>query len=221
MKFWCIPVIIILFGISEIEKVSSCPVTEQEYNEAARRKKCSSTKSTCTNQMVQLEYHCLPNAWGNKFFEMCATSEEIIGNSCAEYNELGERIQSNFERKCNGADFDVKCPFKYFANKIYLYPACLTISEETTKTPGKENSTDSHSMSNDYNNLPVLIVFPFVSLLIGLVLCIFFYWMWRRLNGDTNDTQNIAMQGTRVTTEEEILLDQIKIKDNQKENLLH
>lgn len=44
----------------------------------------------------------------------------IVGNSCAEYNELGERIQSNFGRKCNGADFDVKCPFKYFANEIYL-----------------------------------------------------------------------------------------------------
>lgn len=44
-------------------------------------------------------------------------------------------------------------------------------------------------------SLPVLIVFPFVSLLIGLVLCIFFYWMWRRLKGDTNDSQNIAMQG--------------------------
>ena len=44
-------------------------------------------------------------------------------------------------------------------------------------------------------SLPVLIVFPFVSLLIGLVLSICFYWMWRRLKGDKNDTHNIAMQG--------------------------
>ena len=65
--------------VTEIEIVSSCPVTEQEHNEAARRKHCSSVKSTCTNQVEQLEYHCLPNAWGDKLYEMCATDKEIIG----------------------------------------------------------------------------------------------------------------------------------------------
>ena len=65
--------------VTEIEIVSSCPVTEQEHNEAARRKHCSSMKSTCTNQVEQLEYHCLPNAWGDKLYEMCATDKEIIG----------------------------------------------------------------------------------------------------------------------------------------------
>ena len=86
--------------VTEIEKVASCPVTEQEYNEAARRKKCSSIKSTCTNEMVQLEYHCLPNAWGNKFFEMCATSEEIIGTLYAGNisNNYRGRFKNNFEK---------------------------------------------------------------------------------------------------------------------------
>ena len=65
--------------VTEIEIVSSCPVTEQEYNEAARRKHCSSLKSTCTNQAEKLEYHCLPNAWGDRLYEMCATDKEIIG----------------------------------------------------------------------------------------------------------------------------------------------
>ena len=65
--------------VTEIEIVSSCPVTEQEHNEAARRKHCSSMKSTCTNQVEKLEYHCLPNAWGDKLYEMCATDKEIIG----------------------------------------------------------------------------------------------------------------------------------------------
>ena len=75
--------------VTEIEIVSSCPVTEQEHNEAARRKHCSSMKSTCTNQVEKLEYHCLPNAWGDKLFEMCATDKEIIGNyryiGCCKY----------------------------------------------------------------------------------------------------------------------------------------
>lgn len=44
----------------------------------------------------------------------------IVGNSCAEYNERGQRIQPNYKRKCNGVDFGVKCPFKYFANQSYL-----------------------------------------------------------------------------------------------------
>lgn len=43
----------------------------------------------------------------------------IVGHSCADHN-IGEKIQSNNERKCNGADFDVKCPFNFFANEIYL-----------------------------------------------------------------------------------------------------
>lgn len=40
----------------------------------------------------------------------------IVGHSCADYN-IGEK---NYERQCNGADFDVKCPFNFFANEIYL-----------------------------------------------------------------------------------------------------
>ncbi|XP_078334690.1 uncharacterized protein LOC111099579 isoform X1 [Crassostrea virginica] len=167
--------------VTEIEIVSSCPVTEQEYNEAARRKHCSSMKSTCTNQVEQLEYHCLPNAWGDKLYEMCSTDKVIIGNSCAEYNERGQRIQPNYERKCNGVNFGVKCPFKYFANKSYLYPGCLTLSHETTsKSPGKENSTNSHPVPIDDNDLPFFVVYPFATLLIGLVLVAIIYCIWKR-----------------------------------------
>ena len=57
-------------------KVESCPETEREWIENAKRMNCESYASQC-NEPDKLKYHCVINASGG-LIEVCAYEQAIV-----------------------------------------------------------------------------------------------------------------------------------------------
>lgn len=67
--------------VRDVDRVLSCPKTEEEWIVAAKRKNCATKiakypKCAFTDPP---KYHCLPNAWRNATYELCGVDTEIIG----------------------------------------------------------------------------------------------------------------------------------------------
>lgn len=69
-----------------MEVVESCPTSKQEWEIAARRKNCSklvaaeAERKNCIINEKQPKYHCLINAFRNKFLEVCVAEKIMLGN---------------------------------------------------------------------------------------------------------------------------------------------
>ncbi|XP_062597549.1 uncharacterized protein LOC134258970 isoform X2 [Saccostrea cucullata] len=116
--------------LTDVNRVPTCPRTKEQWLVSEEKKGCSRISLKCNN-MAPLKYHCLINAWRNATFELCGPDTDII-----EYNEGGERIQPNFENKCD--NFSNSCPFKYKSSLGYLYPECFVLHPENDE--GKEKN---------------------------------------------------------------------------------
>eukprot|EP00105_Crassostrea_gigas_P042907 XP_019927055.1 PREDICTED: uncharacterized protein LOC105338436 [Crassostrea gigas] len=116
-------------AINNAEDVKVCPRSKEEWDIAARRKNCSKQAvlaegKNCTIQSKQLDYHCLINAFRNKFLEVCEPAKTIFGH-CAEYNELGMVIQNHYSAECN--QVFPKCDESYRSSDAYKYPDCYKL----------------------------------------------------------------------------------------------
>lgn len=54
-----------------MEIVDDCPVSEEEWREAATRKNCSAYASQC-DKPERFVYHCVINTFVNETLEVCA-----------------------------------------------------------------------------------------------------------------------------------------------------
>lgn len=73
-------------SINKAEAVKVCPMSKEEWDIAARRKNCRKQAvlaegKNCTIQTRQSKYHCLINAFRNKFIEVCEAEKTIFGNA--------------------------------------------------------------------------------------------------------------------------------------------
>ncbi|XP_062616965.1 uncharacterized protein LOC134278681, partial [Saccostrea cucullata] len=91
--------------------VESCPTDEKSWMEAAENKKCEYTQG-CLHTM---EYHCLINPWGNLTVEVCTPVAKILPGYCAEYNDVGGKVQEHYMQNCE------ECTNMYMSNKAYKY----------------------------------------------------------------------------------------------------
>lgn len=60
-----------------MEIVDDCPVSEEEWREAAARKNCAAYASQC-DEPERLVYHCVINTFVNETLEVCAYGKEIL-----------------------------------------------------------------------------------------------------------------------------------------------
>ncbi|XP_048768874.1 uncharacterized protein LOC125675328 isoform X2 [Ostrea edulis] len=102
-----------------VKQVQKCPLNEDQWREAARRKKCEEIVQNCSGGH-EFVYHCLINSWGNETVEVCALRANIIGN-CAEYNVLGAVVQDHYSTECT------QCPAVYPSDKAFLYQECYKL----------------------------------------------------------------------------------------------
>lgn len=67
--------------ISSVTIALYCPTTKEEWDSAAKRKKCGkfSAKENFTADGKQQEYHCVINPFLNKTLEVCAEPKILLG----------------------------------------------------------------------------------------------------------------------------------------------
>lgn len=68
-------------AINSVTIVLYCPTTKEEWDSAAKRKKCGkfSAKENFTADGKQQEYHCVINPFLNETLEVCARPKTILG----------------------------------------------------------------------------------------------------------------------------------------------
>lgn len=121
-------------AVYNMEVVESCPTSKQEWEIAARRKNCSklvaaeAERKNCIINEKQPKYHCLINAFRNKFLEVCV-AEKIMLGYCAEFNEGGKIIQNHQSAPCKKVF--PKCDPFYRSSDAYKYPDCFKLVNKT------------------------------------------------------------------------------------------
>lgn len=75
-----------------VKQVQKCPLNEDQWREAARRKKCEEIVQNCSGGH-EFVYHCLINSWGNETVEVCALRANIIG-TCTSNSQHGSQTES-------------------------------------------------------------------------------------------------------------------------------
>lgn len=64
---------------STVQVVDGCPDSEESWREAAVRKKCDVHAKQCS-EPERLVYHCVINPYVNQTLELCAYSQNIVGD---------------------------------------------------------------------------------------------------------------------------------------------
>lgn len=72
-------------AVYNLKVVTSCPKSKEEWNIASSIKNCTAIaavakKKNCTIDDIHPKYHCVINAFRNKFLEVCADEKTIFGN---------------------------------------------------------------------------------------------------------------------------------------------
>lgn len=122
-------------AVDSVVIVDSCPTSKTEWDDAARRKNCSSiaSKQNC-GPVDQFVYHCVINGYRNETLEVCAPSRIIFGR-CVEFNVGGGVIQDQRSAPCT--DPFPKCDAIYDSWKAYTFPDCyklVSMGEKTSST---------------------------------------------------------------------------------------
>lgn len=127
------------------EVVSSCPQTDEEWEKAAKRKNCENITHPCHTYI----YHCVINAWMNATIEVCAPSRFIIGKECTEFSFGGNRIQGNYNAKCQ------QCPVTYNSSTAFKYRECYEYVKIPKEIPvSKPPKTTEASILTTYFQSP-------------------------------------------------------------------
>ncbi|XP_062583334.1 uncharacterized protein LOC134245088, partial [Saccostrea cucullata] len=123
-----------------VREVSHCPSTPEERRKRAEVMRCGSVVQSCTRPH-RFVYHCLPNSFWNKTIEVCAPKQQIVRHKCAEYNEKGTRVQTNFEHSCLEAG--ISCPVYYSSDEAYKYQSCYKLESNYHTTNAATNNKET------------------------------------------------------------------------------
>lgn len=173
-----------------VERVKSCPVSFSEWEKREDIKNCSllAQKQNCTDA-TKFKYHCVINEFENALIEVCAP-DYIINGHCAEYNELGARIQLHSGLKC--VDVKPPCPTVYRSTEAYKYPGCYdiveknlqneinveditTIGSKIASTLKNANVTNGNTVVRDTNIGMIIGIVAVIFIVIGTLGGVLFY----------------------------------------------
>lgn len=151
-------------AVDSAKSVTSCPTSKAEWDDAARRKNCSSIASTQTcSDAEHFQYHCVINEFRNESLEVCAPSRIIFG-SCVEFNVAGGVIQDQWSAPCN--ETFPKCDTYYPSWNAYLYPDCYQLVSNRTMVSRTITTNESFNTQSD------------VKIIILFILSIFAAWFF-------------------------------------------
>lgn len=154
------------------QEIQSCPRSEKETKEAAKKLKCE-------EKCGKMEYHCLPYTSMDAYVELCAQQEFIIGKRCAEYNKVGGVVQANrYNPLADCSKHPNPCPAVYYSADLYKYHQCFNQSSKNNSfvetvylNNTSMNSTESGSESS--NDVMITVISISVSVFcIGVILIV-------------------------------------------------
>lgn len=122
--------------------MNSCPLTEYDWAIKATEKNCSlNPADICLDSPTNpLVYHCVVNADGVGFFEICGQVFMSI-SYCVEFSKGEMRLVNNFSRNCGR--MSPPCPSHYPSSDIFKFKECLHAGKKPpVKKPDKENNND-------------------------------------------------------------------------------
>ncbi|XP_062576183.1 uncharacterized protein LOC134238073 [Saccostrea cucullata] len=159
---------------STVIYVSTCPVTDVEWQISSLRKNCSQYSDKCG-----YKYHCLINPFLNATLEVCAQRANIIERKCAEFNPGGEVIQENSLATCQKAGEN--CPYSYSSTTAYKYPGCYNLTKQQ-HTSGKMhiNQNKENSSQRSFEVWKVILICLCFVIVIGIVIFSIIWWKRRR-----------------------------------------
>lgn len=176
-----------------VNSTSSCPSTAEKWNERAEKINCESMLSTVN---ATLKYHCLVNHWGNESIELCGEESEIIGHSCPEFNQGGNRIQEKYKHKCNNSD--PPCPFKFYASEVFKYPSCLKLT--FTTGDNDDNGDDDGDFIDDSGETDSVSLFTITILVfLGILIISLFYFYWKTKGNKPKETKHTTEEVKNAT----------------------
>nr|XP_022286901.1 uncharacterized protein LOC111099761 [Crassostrea virginica] len=182
-----------------VQPVENCPRSAEEWRKAAAKKNCSAYAHHC-DRPDQFVYHCVINPYINETLEVCAVKQNIVHGYCAEYSNIGTRIQRNGNASCQNCSKG-----GYASDEAFKYPECYDLVKKSAdKIPPTANitpnSTDISNMGSsrkketgDGNSDPVktspgvIIVSVLAVLVIVLVLVLGLLWRKRRKESKSRD----------------------------------
>lgn len=151
---------IILLGFSKISSADSescpisratvkivdiCPVSEEEWRQAAARKNCTAFANQCS-EPDKLVYHCVIDPYVNQLIEVCAYAQNIVLGHCTDYSISGNLIEPNQRTNCR--TFTEKpCPDVYRSTEAYKYPGCYGLTMKTTPVIYNSKSTSNQEIT--------------------------------------------------------------------------
>lgn len=156
--------------VYNVEVVTSCPKSKEEWVIAASKKKCSkiaavAKEKNCTIDEIQPKYHCVINALRTKLLEVCADEKKIFGY-CAEFNEVGRVIQIHTTAPCEKVF--PNCDDAYSSVDAYKYQGCYKLVNQTKVT----TTFDINYPTPGYSRIIIIIATVIATLLCGLTVAI-------------------------------------------------
>lgn len=129
---------------STVQIVEDCPVSEEKWSEAAKRKRCDIPAKQCS-EPDRLVYHCVINPYVNQTIEVCAYAQNIVLGRCTSYDISGNEIKENWSADCSEFKENA-CPQVYRSNVAYKYQGCYELIKKSTT--GTNNPVSSRNPDN-------------------------------------------------------------------------
>lgn len=179
-------------AVNSVKIVESCPKSKAEWDDAARRKDCSSiaSKQNCTTA-EKFQYHCVINGYRNVTLEVCAPTRIIFGH-CVEFNVPGGVIQDQRSALCK--ETFPRCPNMYNSWEAYKYPDCyklVTMSKRTEYTttilPTTTSSNTPTEESFSAGTLMGIIIAAVVLVLLLVIIFVAVVLLCKRRRRDTKN----------------------------------
>lgn len=188
-------------SIPTVTAVNNCPRNITEYIKSNSRKQCHWVTQNCTSR-ESFEYHCLPDKFQERFYEVCAPVKYILGRNCPFYDSKKNSIETNLYQSCK--EHAAPCPDIYNSSMVYKYQGCYGDGPQ-------KNADDNNKQSTCICTQPETDYTKAVSVSATITFCcmtlvfMFFFWIRTRFLfkcGHTDgDEKNLRRKSADICVE--------------------
>lgn len=159
-------------SIPTVTIVDACPESKEEWIKAKERKQCYQITQNCTSP-DKFTYHCLPNRFLDRFVEVCAPVQNIVGQHCSFYDMDTNSVRANFHQSCR--EYVIPCPIVYHSNLVFKYQGCYKTTRRKIAAHPSTNCSktppDILYSTKDNDAITVILIIVVIILVGGVI-----YW---------------------------------------------